>query len=276
MTQKFTCIVADPPYSFRDKLLQSDVARGAAANYKLMTISDIKQLPIKDYADPNGSILALWVPSSLLQEGLDTMKAWGFKHKQTYVWVKTKKESLGTLRKAFTKTVKTALKAGNWDAFQFPEIRDLFIQTASSFSLTDMLSFGMGRLFRQTHEICLIGTNNNKVYKSLANKSQRSVSFGENLKHSAKPEHLQDSLDIMFPGANNAKLELFSRRQRKGWWCLGNEAPMTKNEDIRDSLNKLNLAEQKYLFPINKVISCYDDAKDKELFEMWNGISSNK
>jgi N6-adenosine-specific RNA methylase IME4 len=235
MIQKFQVIVADPAWSFKDSLKMSDVARGAAANYKLMTISDIKQLPIKDYADPNGSVLALWVPSSLLQEGLDTMKAWGFKHKQTYVWVKTKKESLGTLRKAFTKAVKNALKAGNYDAFQFPDIRDLFIKSASLFSLTDMLSFGMGRLFRQTHEICLIGTNNNKIYKSLANKSQRSVSFGENLKHSSKPEHLQDSLEIMFP--KGKKLEMFARRHRPGWTCIGNE--ICNDEDITVSLAKL-------------------------------------
>lgn len=234
MTKKFTCIVADPPYSFRDKLLQSDVARGAAANYNVMTISDIKNLNVQDYADPAGSVLALWVPSSLLQEGLDIMKAWGFKHKQTYIWVKTKKESLSTLRKSFTKAVKTALKVGNFDAFQFSDIRDLFIQTASEFSLTDMLSFGMGRLFRQTHEICLIGTNNNKIYKHLSNKSQRSVSFGENLKHSAKPEHLQDSLDIMFSGK---KLEMFARRLRPGWTCIGNE--VCNGEDIRVSLAKL-------------------------------------
>lgn len=234
-TPKYRVIVADPPWSFKDSLKMSDVARGAAANYKVMTISDIKQLPIKDYADPNGSILALWIPSSLLQDGLDTMKAWGFKHKQTYVWVKTKKESLGTLRKAFTKAVKTALKAGNWDAFQFPEIRDLFVQTAKDFSLTDMLSFGMGRLFRQTHEICLIGTNNNKIYKHLANKSQRSVSFAENLKHSAKPEALQDSLETMFP--KGKKLELFARRHRPDWTCLGNE--ICNGEDITVSLAKL-------------------------------------
>ena len=234
-TPKYRVIVADPPWSFKDSLKMSDVARGAAANYKVMSISDIKQLPIKDYADPNGSILALWIPSSLLQDGLDTMKAWGFKHKQTYVWVKTKKESLGSLRKSFTKTVKTALKAGNWDAFQFSDIRDLFVQTASSFSLTDMLSFGMGRLFRQTHEICLIGTNNNKIYKHLANKSQRSINFAENLKHSAKPEHLQNSLEIMFPKGN--KLELFARRQRTGWVCLGNE--ICNGEDITVSLAKL-------------------------------------
>ena len=119
-------------------------------------------------------------------------------------------------------------------------------------------------------------TTNNEIYEHLKNKSQRSVCLASNLKHSAKPEDLQDSLDIMFHGNNNAKLELFSRRQRKGWYCLGNEAPMTKGEDIRESFKKLSIAKQKDLFPINKVISCYDGEEDKKLFEMWSRISGNK
>ena len=109
------------------------------------------------------------------------------------------------------------------------------LEFMKNIDLNDILAFGMGRLFRQTHEICLIGTNNNKIYKILENKSQRSVSFGENLKHSAKPEHLQDSLEIMFPSAK--KIELFARRLRPGWECLGNE--VCNGEDIYDSLAKL-------------------------------------
>ena len=62
-----------------------------------------------------------------------------------------------------------------------------------------------------------------------------SVSFGENLKHSAKPEHLQDSLEIMFP--QGKKLELFARRVRPDWTCLGNE--VCNGEDITVSLAKL-------------------------------------
>jgi N6-adenosine-specific RNA methylase IME4 len=104
-----------------------------------------------------------------------------------------------------------------------------------SVRISSILSFGMGRLFRQTHEICLIGTSNNKIYTKLANKSQRSVSFAPNLRHSAKPKDLQDSLEIMFPKAN--KIELFARRERKDWICLGNE--ILNGEDIRDSLKKL-------------------------------------
>lgn len=233
MNNKFQTIVADPPWVFFDKLEMSDVARGAAANYNTMTISDIKSLPVKDIADPSGAVLALWVPSSLLQEGLDVMNAWGFSHKQTYIWVKTKKQPLATLLSTFKKHIKQLHKI---PGDQVPgRTMNTILTTFQHFSLKDTLAFGMGRLFRQTHEICLIGTNKNGIYKLLKNKSQRSVSFAENLKHSAKPENLQDSLEIMFPGTN--KLEMFARRERIGWTCLGNEVGL--KEDIRDSIKKL-------------------------------------
>lgn len=229
---KFQVIVADPPWAFKDSLKMSDVARGAAANYSVMSISDIKQLPINTYA-ADGAILALWVPSSLLQEGLDTMSAWGFKHKQTYVWVKTKKEPLKAINQLFSGALQMYSKAKK--DLSTKEYKKVLQGLIAAYKQEMSLAFGMGRLFRQTHEICLIGTNNNKIYQMLENKAQRSVSFGENLKHSAKPEHLQDSLEIMFPKAQ--KLELFARRHKAGWTCLGNE--VCNGEDIRVSLSKL-------------------------------------
>lgn len=227
--QKFQVIVSDPPWSFSDSLSMSDVKRGAEANYHTMTIKDIKNLRVRSLADPEGCILALWVPSSLLQEGLDTMKSWGFEQKQTYIWVKTKKEPLASL----FGPLKKSIFAAGW--FK-NTITQALTKCLHSFNMNDTLAFFMGRLFRQTHEICLIGTNNNKIYKKLKNKSQRSVSFGENLKHSAKPEHLQDSLDIMFPNCN--KLEMFARRNKKNWVCVGDE--VCGGEDIRDSIDRLD------------------------------------
>lgn len=223
---KFDVIVADPPWSFKDSLKMSDVARGASSNYATMTISDIERLAVKDLCNPDGAVLCLWVPSSLLQEGLDTMKAWGFKHKQTYVWVKTKKDH--STKTIFFKTVREIHK----DLISKVSVTKVFKNF--SLNLHAALAFGMGRLFRQTHEICLIGVSGKRLYKQLENKSRRSVCFAENLKHSAKPEALQDSLEIMFPKAE--KLELFARRQRAGWTCLGNEID---GDDIRDAIAKL-------------------------------------
>lgn len=239
--KKFDVIVADCPWPFKDSLKMSDVARGALANYSTMSISEIQELPIKKICNPDGAVLCLWVPSSLLQEGLDTMKAWGFKHKQTYVWVKIKKDPLREIRDIFFNQWKSGqkslgqVKQKGWKKFlqSSKEIIEMIDFTKGKNYVNNMLAFGMGRLFRQTHEICLIGVCG-KVYKQLANKSQRSVSFAENLRHSAKPEDLQDSLEVMFPKAR--KLELFARRVRSNWTCLGNEID---GKDIRDALADL-------------------------------------
>lgn len=226
--KQFQVIVADCPWAFGDSLKMSDVPRGANANYSTMSISQIISLDVASVVDPNGCVLALWVPSSMLQAGMDTMKAWGFEQKQTYIWVKTKKEPFKILKRDLLKFLKLNIKYG-------VTVRAAVRTAIYDFRMDKILAFYMGRLFRQTHEICLIGTNSNKVYKELMNKSQRSVSLAPNLKHSAKPEDLQDSLSLMFPKAT--KLEMFARRERNGWTCLGNE--VCDGEDITESLKKL-------------------------------------
>lgn len=207
----------------------SNVKRGAEANYNTMTNQDLLSLPIKEIADPDGAILALWVPSSLLPLGLELMRKYGFEFKQTYIWVKVKKEPLSLLNDDFKDLIKQTITEINKSGIKH-SVKNII----NKFDINNVLSFYMGRLFRQTHEVALIGINNKNIYKKLQNKSQRSVSFEENLKHSVKPEHLQDALELMFAGQ---KTEIFARRKRSGWICLGNE--VCNGEDIRVSLKNI-------------------------------------
>lgn len=220
---KFDVIVADPPWDFKDKLKQSDVKRGAASQYDLIKNKDIPLLDVKSIAKDN-CVLALWVPSSLLKEGIQTLEGWGFKLKQTHIWVKTKNNPFKMLLKGLKKQ-KTA-----------KEMFTKLSENLDSFRVDDVLNFYMGHIFRQTHEIVLIGTRG-KVSKMLKNRAQRSVHFGTVTEHSKKPEALQDMLDIMYPNTN--KVELFARRDRIGYTCVGNECPTSLGEDIRDSLIRL-------------------------------------
>jgi len=232
MGKKYSVIVADPPWSFKDSLKMSDVKRGAQANYDTMTMQQIREMPVERVCNPDGAVLCLWVPGSLLQDGLDTMKAWGFEHKQTYVWVKIKKHKFTRFIKWIKKSVLRHQQIA-YDKFAYTRAINAIINNLPNIDWSEELAFGMGRLFRQTHEICLIGTRG-KILNQLANKSQRSVSFAENLRHSAKPDALQESLETMFPIAR--KLELFARRLRPGWTCLGNEID---GKDIYDALAEL-------------------------------------
>jgi N6-adenosine-specific RNA methylase IME4 len=205
--KKYQLIISDPPWSLSDQLkMNENVKRGASSNYSVMSLEDLKNIPIKDIADPDGCILALWVLGSMLGEGMELMKHYGFIQKQTFVWVKIKKE----------KNLQKILKKN-------PKLND------------DCLSFGMGHTFRQSHEICLIGINNTKIYKKIKNKSQRSVCFAENLGHSTKPNDLHKRLELILPDSD--RIELFARRKIDGWTCIGNE--VCDGEDINLSLRKL-------------------------------------
>lgn len=182
---RFQVIVCDPAWGFKDglKKMKRPVRRSAASQYRTMTPKQVASLPVRDLADPNGCVLALWVPGSLLEHGLDVMHAWGFHLKQVFVWVK--------------------LKKGH----------------AVEPDPNKKTRVGMGRLFRQSHEIALICTSGKSVYPLLRDRSQRSVAFDLNLGHSCKPATLQRRLDAMFPTAD--KVELFARRPLAGWTVLG-------------------------------------------------------
>jgi N6-adenosine-specific RNA methylase IME4 len=192
---KYDVIVSDPPWSFNDRLqkMKSPTKRSAISQYKVMSPGDISRLDVPSITNPEGCVLALWVPSTMLAEGLKVIDAWGYRFKTTYVWVKQTKKG--------------------------------------------KLAFGMGRLFRASHEIALIATVG-KVYGDMQDHSQRSVSMAPNDGHSIKPATLQDSLDLMYPGTDKNKLEMFARRNRVGWTCIGDAVT---GKDIKTSIEELKL-----------------------------------
>jgi N6-adenosine-specific RNA methylase IME4 len=94
MRSQYDVVVADPPWRFGDALTMSDTKRGASSHYSTLTLSELLKLPVKGIAAPN-SLLALWCPSSMLEDGLAVMKAWGYEQKTVYTWVKTAKSEAG-------------------------------------------------------------------------------------------------------------------------------------------------------------------------------------
>ena len=129
----------------------SSVKRGAASQYGTMKLEDICSLRVKELS-ADDALLIIWCPSSLLEDGLDVMKAWGFKMKQTICWVKTKKS---------------------------------FDQSADE--LDDCTATLMGHYFQCMHEIALLGVRG-KIASEIENHSQKSVIFAHSFRHSEKPE----------------------------------------------------------------------------------------
>lgn len=196
---RFGVIIADPPWRFKDQLSMSDVKRGSSSQYGTMGMEALKKLPIVEVAAED-ALLALWVPSALLTEGLEIMRAWGFTHKQVYTWVKT----------AQHKTDKAG-KKGRITEYD-----------------GNGLAFGMGHKFRNCTENALIGTRGSP---DVLVRTERNVELHLALRHSAKPEGLSERLERML--GDVPRLELFARRDRPGWVCTGKECPSTYNQDIQ-------------------------------------------
>ena len=88
---KYSIIYADPAWSYRDKALAG--SRGAGCKYDVMSVEDIKRLPVKDLAEDD-CVLFMWVTMPFLEEAFEVMRAWGFEYKTcAFTWIKQNKKA---------------------------------------------------------------------------------------------------------------------------------------------------------------------------------------
>lgn len=188
----FRVVCADPPWPFGDPL--PGPGRGAAKNYELLSIDDIAQRrfvggeALGDVADD--AYLFLWRVSA----GSD------IKHL-------TLVEEAYRVARAWGFAPKTELV---WRK-----------QTKNG-----KRHFGMGRHLRAEHETCIVAVRGKvaplvRDVRSVFDAPAPSDASGRAI-HSAKPDAFYDLVARMRGGPY---LELFARRQRSGWTCLGNEVP---------------------------------------------------
>lgn len=86
---KFHCIVADPPWTKNQTSGGKNSYGGAINHYPLMSLERIKAMPVADLADENAH-LYLWVTNGNIDEGLEVVKAWGFRYITVFHWIKPK------------------------------------------------------------------------------------------------------------------------------------------------------------------------------------------
>ena len=87
---KFSLIGADPPWEYRVWSTKGK-GRSAEQHYGVMTLDDIKALPVHQIAADDSACL-LWVTNPCLEQGLETLEAWGFDYKTVaFTWVKRNK-----------------------------------------------------------------------------------------------------------------------------------------------------------------------------------------
>lgn len=88
----YKIIYLDPPWSYRDKATAGK--RGSGFKYGLMTMEDIKALPMHLLADDDCAMF-MWITMPILEEFFvkEVFKSWGFEYKTVaFNWVKRNKK----------------------------------------------------------------------------------------------------------------------------------------------------------------------------------------
>ncbi|MGW0358914.1 MT-A70 family methyltransferase [Nocardia nova] len=80
--KRYRTIMADPPWN-----IDQFGGRGASQHYPLMTVEQIKDMPVTDLAEDDAS-LWIWVTNGSWRAGYDVMEAWGFTYRSPLTWVK--------------------------------------------------------------------------------------------------------------------------------------------------------------------------------------------
>ena len=88
---KYTTVLADPPWQFTNRTGKMAPEHKRLNRYSTLSLDEIKSLPVSDVCTEKAH-LYLWIPNALIQEGLDTMREWGFQYKSNIVWQKIRKD----------------------------------------------------------------------------------------------------------------------------------------------------------------------------------------
>ena len=89
--QKFSTILADPPWRFQNRTGKVAPEHKRLNRYSTMELDEIKAIPVSSVTEKKAH-LYLWVPNALLPDGLEVMKAWGFQYKTNIIWEKIRKD----------------------------------------------------------------------------------------------------------------------------------------------------------------------------------------
>lgn len=201
---RFPVILCDPPVPFEvwGKRPGGIDSRAAEAHYPTMTWGDLNNLrdSILSVA-ADDCVLFLWLCQPLLIETLRMAEAWGFSYKtKAFSWVKTYGDGRGFF-----------VGMGYW----------------TRANTEDVLLFTRGNPSRVDNAVY-------QVLATLENGYETPAVLAPIARHSQKPTAIHERIERLC--GDVPRLEMFARRQRRGWTCVGNEID---GLDIRESLARL-------------------------------------
>jgi N6-adenosine-specific RNA methylase IME4 len=87
---KYKTILCDPPWRYNNRANHKTRFRGGSCgHYNLMSMEEIKTLPISEISDTNCALF-LWVTFPYLEDQIKLFRHWGFRYKTVgFTWIKT-------------------------------------------------------------------------------------------------------------------------------------------------------------------------------------------
>ncbi len=209
-------VLADPPWEYNDRqLVRKDnpgkkpkFGTGAHRNYKMGTNQIDQICEVGKYlADvtTKDAYLCMWVTGVHLTSFERVMNAWGFVYRTPlFVWVKTT-------------------------------------------SAQDLIASGPGHYTAQNAEYCMLGrrkntkcwhTNKGQQVPKQVFMAHQPRDEKRKIVHSQKPANVHEALErwLVPQMGDYSKIELYARRERPGWICLGGDL---SNQDITYDLQDL-------------------------------------
>jgi N6-adenosine-specific RNA methylase IME4 len=194
----YKCIAMDPPWNERGA---GKSKRGADRHYPLMKSHEITQTILSApcwQPDDEGCHLWMWVTDNFLIDGLEMMKALGFRYIRTACWTKLARPRGDVLLDILD-------PSQDFEAMQ----RALLAEFRR-------VQIGLGQYMRGSHELCLFGVRG----RLKADEARSSAILEPRTVHSRKPDGFYGLVERVSPGP---RLEMFAREQRPGWTVWGNE-----------------------------------------------------
>lgn len=182
--RSYGTILADPPWAFRT--YSGDDAtphRTDEDHYRVMSLGDLKRLPVADLAAKNCALF-MWIVDSHIDQGFEVAKSWGFRYKtRAFEWFKIK----------------------------------LGVDEDKVLVTEDDLVISMGYWSRKQCESCFLFTRGKPAR---LNADVRQAIFAPRRKHSQKPAQQYKRIERLVEGP---RIELFARHYQPGWDGWGEE-----------------------------------------------------
>ena len=90
-TRKFSTIMADPPWRFKNRTGKVAPEHRRLSRYRTLSLEEICELEVADIVNDTAHCY-LWVPNAILPLGLQVLSAWGFEYKSNLIWHKVRKD----------------------------------------------------------------------------------------------------------------------------------------------------------------------------------------